>query len=56
VKCSYDLRDALVAAGKQDLVEFTVVLGANHGACERSDMREKRVDFFRRTLGGPLPR
>ena len=56
VKCSYDLRDALVAAGKQDLVEFTVVPGANHGACERGDMREKRLDFFRRALGGPLPR
>jgi len=56
VKCSYDLRDALLAAGKKDLVEFTVVLGANHGACERGDMREKRLDFFRRALGGPLPR
>lgn len=56
VKCSYDLRDALVAAGKRDLVEFTVVPGANHGACERTDMREKRLAFFQRVLGGPLPR
>jgi dipeptidyl aminopeptidase/acylaminoacyl peptidase len=56
VKCTYDLRDALFAAGKKDLVEFTVVPGANHGACERGDMREKRLDFFQRTLGGPLPR
>jgi dipeptidyl aminopeptidase/acylaminoacyl peptidase len=56
VKCTYDLRDALFAAGKKDLVEFTVIPGANHGACERGDMREKRLDFFQRTLGGPLPR
>ena len=56
VKCSFDLRDALVAAGKKDLVEFTVIPGAGHGACERGDMREKRLDFFRRALGGPLPR
>ena len=56
VKCTYDLRDALFAAGKKDLVEFTVIPGGGHGACERSDMREKRLDFFRRSLGGPLPR
>ncbi len=56
VKCTYDLRDALVAAGKQDKLEFTVVPGANHGACERTDMREKRLAFFQRALGGPLPR
>ena len=56
VKCSYDLRDAFLAAGKTDLVEFTVIPGGGHGACERGDMREKRLDFFRRSLGGPLPR
>lgn len=56
VKCSYDLRDAFFAAGKKDLVEFTVIPGGGHGACERGDMREKRLDFFRRSLGGPLPR
>lgn len=56
VKCTYDLRDALLAAGKKDLLEFTVILGGGHGACEREDMRVKRVDFFRRSLGGPLPR
>ena len=56
VKCSYDLRDAFLAAGKKDLVEFTVIPGGGHGACERGDMREKRLDFFRRSLGGPLPR
>lgn len=56
VKCTYDLRDALVAAGKSNLLEFTVVPGANHGASERGDMREKRLDFFQRTLGGPLSR
>jgi len=56
VQCTYDLRDAFIAAGKKDLVEFTVILGGGHGACERGDMREKRLDFFRRSLGGPLPR
>ena len=56
VKCTYDLYAAFVAAGKKELVEFTVVPGANHGAGERGDMRERRLAFFERTLGGPLPR
>ncbi|GBL42986.1 hypothetical protein EMGBD4_04850 [Verrucomicrobiota bacterium] len=46
VKCTYDLRDALLAAGKKDLFELHVVPGANHGACERTDMRVKRLQFF----------
>lgn len=46
VKCTYDLRDALLAAGKKDLFELHVVPGANHGACERPDMRVKRLQFF----------
>ena len=56
VKCSYDLHAALLAAGKKDLVEFTVIPGGGHGACERPDMRERRLAFFRRALGGPLSR
>ena len=55
VKCSYDFRDALLKAGKRDQFEFHVVPGANHGAGESNDMREKRARFFRDTLGGPLP-
>jgi len=55
VKCSYDFRDALFAAGKKDQVEFHVVPGANHGAGESDDMRVKRARFFRTALGGPLP-
>lgn len=55
VKCSYDFRDALLAAGKRDRFEFHVVPGANHGAGESDEMREKRARFFRDALGGPLP-
>jgi len=55
VKCSYDFRDALLKAGKQDQIEFHVVPGANHGAGESNEMREKRARFFRSALGGPLP-
>jgi dipeptidyl aminopeptidase/acylaminoacyl peptidase len=55
VKCSYDFRDALLAAGKKDQIEFHVVPGANHGAGESNEMREKRARFFRDALGGPLP-
>lgn len=53
VKCTYDLRDALLAAGKKDLFELHVVPGANHGACERGDMREKRLQFFINQLHPP---
>jgi dipeptidyl-peptidase 4 len=53
VKCTYDLRDALLAAGKKDLFELHVVPGANHGACERGDMREKRLEFFIHALHPP---
>lgn len=56
VKCSYDFRDALLAAGKKDQFEFHVVPGANHGAGESNDMRAKRARFFINTLGSPLPR
>jgi dipeptidyl aminopeptidase/acylaminoacyl peptidase len=55
VKCSYDFRDALLAAGKKDLFEFHVVPGADHGAGESNEMRAKRARFFREALGGPLP-
>jgi dipeptidyl aminopeptidase/acylaminoacyl peptidase len=55
VKCSYDFRDALLAAGKKDLFEFHVVPGAGHGAGESNEMRAKRARFFRAALGGPLP-
>lgn len=55
VKCSYDFRDALLAAGKKDLIEFHVVPGANHGAGESNEMREKRARFFEATLGKPQP-
>ncbi|MEY3949159.1 MAG: hypothetical protein RJB43_514, partial [Verrucomicrobiota bacterium] len=55
VKCSYDFRDALLAAGKKDLFEFHVVPGANHGAGESNEMREKRARFFEAALGKPLP-
>ena len=55
VKCSYDFRDALIAAGKKDQFEFHVVPGANHGAGESNDMREKRARFFESALGKPLP-
>ena len=53
VRCSYDFRDALWAAGKKDQVEFHVVPGADHGAGERDDMREKRLRFFQKALGSP---
>jgi dipeptidyl aminopeptidase/acylaminoacyl peptidase len=56
VKCSYDFRDALIAAGKKDLVEFHVVPGAGHGAGESNEMREKRARFFESALGKPLLR
>ena len=56
VKCSYDFRDALIAAGKKDQIEFHVVPGANHGAGESNEMREKRARFFEAALGKPLPR
>ena len=46
VKCTYDLRDALLAAGKQDLFRLEVVPGAGHGACEQPAMRAKRLRFF----------
>ncbi len=55
VKCSYDFRDALLAAGKKDQFEFHVVPGANHGAGESADMRVKRARFFQSALGKPLP-
>ena len=55
VKCSYDFRDALLAAGKKDQFEFHVVAGANHGAGESNEMREKRARFFESALGKPLP-
>jgi dipeptidyl aminopeptidase/acylaminoacyl peptidase len=55
VKCSYDFRDALLAAGKKDQFEFHVVPGANHGAGESNEMREKRARFFESALGKPLP-
>lgn len=55
-RSSSELRDAFVAAGKGDLVDYRVVPGAGHGACERDDMRQARLEFFLRHLGGPLPR
>ena len=55
VKCSYDFRDALLKAGKKDQIEFHVVPGANHGAGESNEMREKRARFFEAALGKPLP-
>ena len=55
VKCSYDFRDALLAAGKKEQFEFHVVPGANHGAGESNEMREKRARFFEAALGKPLP-
>jgi dipeptidyl aminopeptidase/acylaminoacyl peptidase len=55
VKCSYDFRDALIAAGKKDQFEFHIVPGANHGAGESNEMREKRARFFESALGKPLP-
>ena len=55
VKCSYDFRDALLAAGKKDQIEFHIVPGANHGAGESNEMREKKARFFEAALGPPLP-
>lgn len=55
VKCSYDFRDALLAAGKAGQIEFHVVPGANHGAGESNEMREKRARFFEAALGTPRP-
>ena len=55
VKCSYDFRDALLKAGKQEQIEFHVVPGANHGAGGSDEMREKRARFFEAALGKPLP-
>jgi hypothetical protein len=54
VKCTYDLRDALLAAGKKDHFELHVVPGAGHGACERPDMRAKRLRFFIDQLRPPV--
>jgi dipeptidyl-peptidase-4 len=55
VKCTYDLRDALLAAGKKDLFELEVVPGAGHGACEQPAMRAKRLQFFINQLQPPVP-
>ncbi len=55
-RSSTELRDAFLAAGKGDLVEFKVAAGAGHGAGEREDMRQLRLRFFLSHLGGPLPR
>ncbi len=54
VKCSYDFRDALLAAGKKDQFEFHVIPGANHGAGEANEFREKRARFFLSALGAPF--
>jgi dienelactone hydrolase len=54
VKCTYDLRDALLAAGKKDLFELQVVPGAGHGAGERPDLRAKRLRFFIDQLRPPV--
>ena len=59
VKCSYDFRDALLAAGKKDQIEFHVIPGANHGAGERPTrcVPEASARFFESSqLGQPLPR
>lgn len=53
VKCTYDFRDALLAAGKKELFQLQVVPGANHGAGETDSMREKRMQFFVDALGLP---
>lgn len=55
-RSSTELRDAFVAAGKADLIEFQVAAGTGHGAGEREDMRQLRLKFFLKHLGGPLPR
>lgn len=55
-RSSAELRDAFVAAGKGHLVDFRVVPGAGHGAGEQDDVRQVRLGFFLRHLGGPLPR
>lgn len=55
VKCSYDFRDALLAAGKKHLIEFHVIPGGGHGAGESDEMRVKRARFFESALGKPRP-
>jgi dipeptidyl aminopeptidase/acylaminoacyl peptidase len=54
VTCTYDLRDALLAAGKKDRFELHVVPGAGHGAGERPDMRAQRLRFFIDQLRPPV--
>lgn len=46
--------NALIKADKD--FELVVVPNANHGVGESRHLQRKRVDFFRRSLGGPVPR
>lgn len=55
-RSSSELRDAFIAAGKGNLIDYRVVPGIGHGACEQDDMRQVRLNFFIKHLGGPEPR
>ncbi len=46
--------NALIKADKD--FELLVVPGAGHGVGERPYLKRRRVEFFQRTLGGPVPR
>jgi len=48
---TYQVINALIAADKD--FEFLPMTGRNHGAGEERYAQRRRVDFFRRHLGGP---
>ena len=55
-RSSSELRDAFIAAGKGNLIDYRVVPGIGHGAGEQDDVRQARLNFFIKHLGGPKPR
>ncbi|HAZ66694.1 MAG TPA: S9 family peptidase [Opitutae bacterium] len=55
-RSSTELRDAFIAAGKGNLVDFRIVPGIGHGAGEQDDIRQVRLNFFIKHLGVPEPR
>jgi dipeptidyl aminopeptidase/acylaminoacyl peptidase len=52
-RSTLEFHQALIAAGKGDLVTLRVIPGAGHGAGEANPERVERARFLRRHLGGP---
>jgi dipeptidyl aminopeptidase/acylaminoacyl peptidase len=51
---TYQVLNALIAADKD--FDFLPMTGRNHGSGEQRYAQRRRVDFFKRELGGPLAR